>query len=637
MSLSPRAARGRDRARRGLRALLWIGLAVGPAAAPTPVARAQETPPAAADAPALNSVVDRAYARWLRRKAFVARGDRAGAAVVARELLDFLEDESVARVPSLAEAAILEGGREENSGGLSAAIESYQLARTLDPHQTAAYWGEARARLKAGEGVGAGARSAFAGATAYWSAFWRVYDNFVQFAALGFLALLAAGAAAIVALLAAHGPRLVHELVERLPREWHPSWRRSVGWALVLAPAAIQWLGAFALLPWGVALAPAAKPGERRLIYGWLVLVAAAAPLAGVAAALASVSASPAARAAVAAAEGALQPGLAAELTRLSDSQPRESLWLALLARVVASRRPDEGVRLLRQAVALAPGDPRLRVALGNVFYRSGKQETAAVHYRDALRADPTDALALFNLHRVRTALLDVSEADELLTRARAAAPERVRALEASTGDDGVGDPVFPVPEVARRILAVEAAPQIRNALVAGPLAFAALAALLAAFVLRLRVGEYASRRCSTCGDAFCTRCTREDEDPDVCHPCHQLFTRREGLAPAARQEQIRRIDRRARRVLAGRVLTQAVWPGLALIHDGRTGLGFAEAALWAYFVLGVLAPGTLIPVGATLSVWPLGTIHLVVGALFWVLAQTPWLRPASAEQRGGR
>lgn len=639
MTASLERVGGRPPRRRGLRARLWIAIVLAMVAASTTLAPAQEAlPPNEEARAALDSVLDRAEARWLRRKALVARGDRAGAALAARELLDFVHDEGIARLPSLAEAAILEGRFEENSGAPAAAVESFELARTLDPQQTAAYWDEGRARFKAGEGVMAALRAAAGAFEAYWKGFWRVYDNFIQIGALGFLALLIAGAAAIVALLVAHGPRLTHELEERFPRDWHSAWRRSVGWALVLAPGAVQWLGAFALLPWGVALAPAGSKPERQLIYGWLVLVALAAPLAGIAAALAGVSASPGAQAAIAAAEGALDPDLIPRLTALSQASPRAALWKALLARILAPRRPDESVRLLRQAVDLAPGDPRLHVALGNVFFRSGKKEAAAVYYRDALKLDANNVLALFNLHRVRTALLDVAEADELLARARSLARENVSALEASTNDDDVADPVFPVSEAAREVLALDAAPGIRRALIAGPLTLAAVAALLAALVLRLRVGAYASRRCTACGDAFCRRCTREEEEEaELCNPCSQLFTRREGLAPSARQEQIRHIDHRTRRLLYGRLLTQAIWPGLALVHEGRVGLGFAEAALWAYFVLGVFAPGRIVPLGATLPAWPVGMVHLVLGAMFWVLAQTPGLRPTRVARQGGR
>ncbi len=611
---------------------VWLGAGGGvPARAASPAAPD-------GNAAVIDALLEKTGTRWSQRRHQAQSGDRIRAAETGREIVDGLREDGIERFEVLAQAAALEGERELSRANATAALDAFRLASALDARLVAAYWGEARARLAAGEGWLAAARPAVAAVRAHFGSFWAVYHDVLEVGTVLVLALLLTGAALLVTLLVLYGPILVHEVEERLPLHWNPAWRRAVGWAIVLSPATVQWLGVFALLPWAVVLLPLARRAERAVVVAWLLAVAAAVPLLGALWSLGDASASASARVAVDSADRALRRDMLGELTALSEAQPQDATWKLLAARVIATREPDQAIHMLREAADLAPGDSAVRITLGNVFFRSGKREIAGVLYREALQRDPNNVVAMFNLSRVRTAVLDMTGADAALADARKISADRVRWLQNAVPADAVADADVDVRAVARRVVSDEAGPALRQALsLNNPVSLGALGTLFAAIVLGLKGRVFASRRCERCGRAFCERCSGEDQGRDVCLACHQLFSRREGLAPAARQEQARRIDRRIKSVARGRAVLHALWPGLAHVHQGRTASGAFLAFVWSFLLLGGLVAEQLVPDPAVLHVGTPGRAFFVLAACFWALVQLPRFRPAPLALRGGR
>ncbi|RMG44796.1 MAG: hypothetical protein D6718_09295 [Acidobacteria bacterium] len=575
-------------------------------------------------------------ARWWERRRLLAEGDRAGAARAALELRQFLREEGIARIPAFADAAVLEGREAEREGALSAAVEAFRLGHELDDRQAAAWWNEARVRLWTGSGIKEVVPLAGRAVVARWQPLWSRWVFGFDLAAAGLAALFLAGLAAFAVLFAAYAPALAHEIEERTPRAWHPAWRRTAGWAAVLAPAAVVVLGPWILLIWLVALVPVAAPPARRLLFALAALVALLDPATGLVAAAARALASPAARVAVEAAEGSFRPDVLAMLRELELEHPDDPLWKVLQARMIAARHPERAVALLRAAIEDDPSDPRLHVLLGNVLYRIGKSEAAAVEYRAALDTDPADVHALFNLAQVELADFEFDQAEQLLAEARRRDAELVSRLEEEVPEDGVADPEIGVRDVARGLIRDEALPGMRAALhPASPATLAALLALAAAAAIRVRAGRLPSRRCRSCGRAFCPRCHAEAEGDGNCAACTQLLTRREGLAPAARERQTRRIDSHLRRVRRTRLFLHTVWPGLGQVHDGRPWAGYLLATLWAFLLLGALFPEGFMPAVRTVEPWAPGTPARVFAALFWIAVQMPRFRPHPAAWRG--
>ena len=620
-------------------ALVLLSLAPPAARAeePSPAAPAAQTAQAApaAGVSIVDAWLDQAALRWRKHEELLARGDREGAMAAADEAAVFLRDEGIGRCPPLADAALAEARRASDP---KAAIEAAVLARRFDPENGAASWLEARSRWRAGEGIGASLAPAVRAVGIRLTSFWNLLSMVVGVGGILILSPFAAFSAGAAAIFFAHAGRVAHEIEERLPLGWHAAWRRSVGWAIVLAPAAIQWLGAFALVAWAVVIVPAATRAERRLIAFFLLIAALVPPATGALWALGRAAGDLASRAAIEAAQRTARPGLEADLAALVAAQPREPLWRLMQARFVAARAPEEGMSALREAMVTAPTEPRLRVAMGNVFFRSGKRETAAVWYRQALDLDPKNVVAFFNLSRARAAELELKDSEDALAQARAASADELRRVERETPPEGVADPLVDPREAARRLAANEAIPAAKRALSpANPVTFAAVGALLAVLLLGLRGGVVSAQTCVHCGRAFCLRCAADERGAEACTPCQQLFTRREGLSPQARQQQARLVDRHIKRLAIGRIVVQAVWPGVALIHEGRIGIGLFEAWLWALCVAGALLPARLGPLDPAAPLWKPGLLFLVFGALLWILFQTPRWRPTAAGGRGGR
>ncbi|UCF66503.1 MAG: hypothetical protein JSV80_11980 [Acidobacteriota bacterium] len=618
--------------------LIGVLATIGGAAAQVTSALQLARPSVGADAGDVVArvILEQVEGRWNQRKQLLEQGDRAGAARAALELREFLRDEGIERLPTMADAAVLEGWRAEKAGNLSAAVESYRLGHELDGYQAAAWWLEARARLAAGSALSEVMRLSGRALLARWGAFWSRYVDLVN---LGFCALISSlvtGILALIALLLRHGPAWAHAVEERLPAHWHPRWRATAGWAALLAPVGLVVIGPWALLILPVMLVPVLDKPPRRLLYAWLLVIALATPAAGALWALANAAASPRARVAVDAAEGSFRPDLILRLQELSEQHPDEPLWKLLQARMVASRYPERAVALFREAIDLAPSDARLRVMLGNVFFRVDKKEPAGARYREALEIEPDNLIAMFNLARVRLAAFDFEEAEQLLRQAREQAASRLDDLERSVPEDGIADPEVQVREVAWRVVAEEVAPGFRAALrPANALTIGALLALITAAVLRVRVSGFDGQRCTTCGRGYCRRCAG-DSASETCTPCNHLLTRREGLAPEARETQARRVDRYFRRLSRGRAWTHLLWPGLALVHEGRVWFGALMALVWGTLLAGSLLPERLLPGPSPVTPWPPGVLYWILAALFWVTAQLPRFRPRAVARRPG-
>jgi tetratricopeptide (TPR) repeat protein len=575
------------------------------------------------------SLLNRVHSRWWRQRALARRGDDPGAARAGEELVAFLASERIDRAGAMAAAALVEGHREEDAGHLGVALDAYRLARTLDPQLAPAWWGEARLTWQVGHGAGQALGLAGRAVLARWAPLWSGYGDAVNLALLMLLAALVTGGAFVLVLLVRHGPELASAWGRLLSARWHPAWRDALGWGVVLAPLAVLVLGVWAILVWAVMLVPALGRTERRLVYGWLVLLALAVPALSIFDELARVRVSPSAVAARQAMERSLEGDLVPRLAELAAEQPDEAVWRLLLAQRIADRYPDRAVQLLRDAARVAPDDPQVRVAQGNVFHRLQKPEAAGVYYREALDLDPDNQLARFNLAKTRLASFEFDEAERLMGEARAVDDGGLAVLEAAYPGEAVADPVPHRRELALRVLRRETTPRLAGAVrLDNPLTLAALAALLAAWVIRVRAGRVRARRCGWCGGVYDPLAIPPGLPDAHCNACHQLMSRADGLAPSARQEQARRIDRHLRVGHRLRVLGHLLWPGLPLVHQGRLAVGLILAGAWAFFWLGALLAGRLLPTAAEPPLWAPGVPFLVLAGLLWLVAQAPGLRP---------
>lgn len=584
------------------------------------------------------SLATRAQGRWLRLQGFWRRDDRLAAGSAAADLLAFLREEGIQHAPALADGAFAEGVREEKAGRYSQAIEAYRLARALDADLASAAWRESRLTFEMGGDKGHALGLAIEALQARWAQPWSASAEFLRFIRYALLALAITGAAFVVVLLVRRGGAAAAGLGSVLPHGWNLAWRKLLGWTLLLAPLGVIVFGAWTLLVWPVLLTPALRAGERRLVMAWLVLLVVLAPLSQGLASLEAIPVDEHAQTLIDTSRGTLRSDVVPALVSALRESPNESLHRVLLANALDKDFPDRAIQLLRQASRLAPRDPRIRIAIGNVLFRVGKKEAAGVAYREAIQIEPTNVLALLNLAKVELAAFSFEEAENLRRRARSADEDAVMAIEQTLAEDEVGDPEFPLSEARALVRSREAGPRLKSALLAfPPFSLAALAALLASWAARLRVPRSRYAACESCGVVYDGLAVGPDIPGETCTACHQLLTRMEGLAPDAREKQSRRIDLHLTLRGQGRALVQLLWPGLALVHEERFLLGLLESSLFVLFGLLALASQWPLAGGDVAPLWTPGRLSLGLLVIVWMASQLPGLRPRSVRRAGRR
>jgi tetratricopeptide (TPR) repeat protein len=115
----------------------------------------------------------------------------------------------------------------------------------------------------------------------------------------------------------------------------------------------------------------------------------------------------------------------AAAYERLLKPLPLLEVWNNSGAALFASGAQDDGMTLLRQAVANSPYDPVYRFNFGYALWRQGRNEEAAEHLRVAISANPQDCDALYILSKSLRATGPVEEAKQMADEALKCYPEK--------------------------------------------------------------------------------------------------------------------------------------------------------------------------------------------------------------------
>ncbi len=238
--------------------------------------------------------------------------------------------------------------------------------------------------------------------------------------------------------------------------------------------------------------------------------------------------------------------------------------------------RLEAAVAHLKQALVSRPNDARATVNLGAAMALSGDLENSLVAFEDAVKADPSLAVAYFNLgrlHQRRVAVLgdsvagEVDKASAMLSEARLKDAALSAGMDEAPKDTYLGNELFlslPLPrsELVALAAAPEAAQRVRsqlNTIVLGDVPegvapFYPLLASLGLLVLGLLSKALGTAKpCSKCGAAVSRR-----GDPEVaagssmCTQCVNVFARKNLVEPAAKvrkQAEVARYQQRSERV----------------------------------------------------------------------------------------
>jgi tetratricopeptide (TPR) repeat protein len=444
----------------------------------------------------------------------------------------------------------------------------------------------------------------------------------------GALALLAAG-------VAVYGPLCFHDYADAFPS----SMRRIAPWALLLLlvvafRSAGLGPGGFAFFL-GLVLMPYFPRPSRWALGGCLTVAGLLFPSLCWMAAPAS-GAGERAWALYRAERGDRGPRLEAELAELFPThEPSVLAVRASLAR--ASGKYGEAARLLQSALTKGGQAEGLRLELGNLYFLQGFLEAAAEEYARATAEAPNDARPWLNQHLINLQTLALTEADRALERAQALDGGAQGLLQvAGVGRSGAFIPVSSLPSLGVRQALLRGGGEGKawvDALARwlffpsslakpGYLGLLALVGTAAAALGKAR----RSRRCPSCGETICPRCSRRVRGSELCPACWAL-QHPKGRDAGERERRQRGIQAWVVRSARWRRAGAALLPGWGPFAAAPSFLLLAVGVLWSLsagtLLLSLLYPAPVLAWSAFGFPWGAASVLLALhgwnvrGALF--------------------
>ena len=419
-----------------------------------------------------------------------------------------------------------------------------------------------------------------------------------------------------MALLLRHGGLLLHDIEEWLGPAHHRSASLALLLLLLLLPAAtFQGWGWLPL--WWLALLVSYFDARERALAG---VLAASVLLIGPSVALLDerlrTARNPLYHAALAVTESVPDAAAIASLESALQQDPtdRDLVCLVGAGRKKAGRY-DEAAEVYRQALAADPQDAVARNNLANIEFARGGYDAASARYRvGASSTEPAvAATSHYNLSLAHLQRFDYVAYSAAKSTADRIAPGLVADYDRwkyDTGEYAVVDMGLGREQVSLKFAGAETGVAARNlllgemparqgvlpaALVNRFVASLAIFALAAFLVARWRGRKAFTLHCRRCGAAFCRLCHLGQVSGGLCSQCYHLFVVKDGVSVPVRNRKLADVQRfDARRGRVGRLLS-AVSPGSGQVYGGWTLRGALLLAAW-YGILGLLAASRSVP-----------------------------------------
>jgi tetratricopeptide (TPR) repeat protein len=447
-------------------------------------------------------------------------------------------------------------------------------------------------------------------------------------------------AAFILVLLVRHGRRWFHDLAET-------AWRILPGGhadvllvgAMALAPLLLSfdvlWYGLYLfVLLWGYAT------WQQKL--GSAVALALVIPLFPVLDFIAydlAVNSSPIVCGAEALAESRYDQRVLDNLEAAKVILPDDPDIRFLLGRLYqALGQNDRAVAEYTTAAQLSQTESRSLINRGNIRFVDGDFGSAQEDYQEALRRDPRNVAARYNLALLYAETFRTVEAAKALNEARALDLARVQAYQDAPTLVKVVSLGYRVEAAKEKAVSLESDPRGRRLLgqYRGftllhawkmPLLLGILLALPAAVLLdrfRLKGRGYASE-CQKCARTFCRLCKPSGESALLCSQCIHVYLKKDGVAIETKLQKLEDVKRRKGVEEKVAVALNILLPGSSAFLDSRPFIGMSAFFLFAAGVIGLLSRATLgvvprpIAAPALLSILFWGGLTLAG----WILGQT--------------
>jgi tetratricopeptide (TPR) repeat protein len=523
------------------------------------------------------------------------------------EILRHAQKIEIRRMTDLALSATLLGRRELSGGKREIAREAFLAAVRLDPDLPEPRW--ARVSLAAstrawGELVpdllGA-LRATFADRESRRVVLLRAVLVFLITAALAALA-------ALVVLLARHGPRLIHDLRESADSVLHGRATGLAVAAFLFAPLLLSldvlWLALFLLV---LVVGYATFEQKIAIVLALLLSIPLLPALDRVAYEL-TISSSPILRAAEALEESRYDQRVLDNLEAAKNISPEDVDIRFLLGRFYqALGQNDRAIAEYTVGSQIAPRDIRCLVNRGNIRFVDGDLGSAQEDYQEALKRDSRSIPARYNLALLYAETFRTIEAAQTLQEARALDAHAVQSFQETPTLVKVVSIGFSPEEARRKIEKMERDTRARRLLGhyrswdlrAGflvPIVPGILLAIVAAVLLdrsRKQGRGYASE-CQKCGRAFCRLCKPPGESALLCSQCVHVYLKKDGVAIETKLQKLEDVRRQRSFQVRMRLVLNTLLPGSGAFLDSRVFAAAVAFGLFAYSLLSLFLRDSL-------------------------------------------
>jgi tetratricopeptide (TPR) repeat protein len=303
----------------------------------------------------------------------------------------------------------------------------------------------------------------------------------------------------------------------------------------------------------------------------------------------------------------------------------------------------DRSVAEYTMAAQLSPDEARSLINRGNIRFVDGDLGSAQEDYQEALRRDPRNVAARYNLALLFAETFRTVEAAKTLNEARALDLAQVQAFQDAPTLVKVVSRDYSIEAAKQKAVSLESDPRGRRLLGhfrgfhvlhawATPLLIGIFLAVPAALLFdrfRLRGRGYASE-CQKCGRTFCRLCKPPGESALLCSQCVHVYLKKDGVAIETKLQKLEDVKRRKSIEEKVGIGLNLLLPGSSAFLDSRPLVGMGAFFVFAAGVIGLLSR-------ATLGVVPRPTpAPALLGILFWGgLALTGWVLGQSTARRG--
>ena len=601
-----------------MKPLLAAGLLLLPAQTGIPTAPSQDK---VIDVRAARAPVGNTFeSLWSSYEKAVAKGDLESGRNVLREIRRLRIERNILALDTFALAHVAMGMGQLQKGDREAAAGEFEGAAALHPYLPDAYFGMALVELKnVPLGVVPAVRDMATGIMApLHTAQGRQHALMLLVAAL-LVTLFATTTIVALALLLRHGTLLLHDLEETFGGRARPV-PVILFAVLLLLPALL--LQGYGWLPfWWLTLVFVYLGRVEKVVVGLLLLVGlAVGPLVKMLEDGALAQQNRLYRAAVASLEGGPDSRALADLEDAvrKYTDDRDLVYL-LAAQYKKAGRYEDAAALYRDIIRTEPTDGIALNNLANIEFANGEFPAAIARYKQGIESNPSPEIAAtfyYNLSLAHLQRFEYQPAQEARSQADRAASGLVheydRLWKYDKGDYAVVDLGLGEDQVAAKFAGVEDGVARKNLagrpLPAGDLqrwlpsmrnrfsAFVVLFVVLALVIAKVRGPKMFTRHCLKCGTPFCRHCQLGAATEGLCTQCHHLFMVRDGVSGPARNQKLLEVQKEDER--RGRIfrLLSILSPGAGQVYAQRMLIGFLLVFVWYAVIALTLLGGRFLP-----------------------------------------